>query len=535
GGAERSPFPHEQRPFATKFLARFRGVQNRRGDRRQRFSFRRLCRASALAQGPPKPAAPRTYGAPNSSTVWRNGASPGRLSFRLALVALALVAASAAAADPAKQPTPAFPLKTADGGRYLVDQNGVPFLIAGESPQALMVNLSEEDAERFFANRQSHGFNAAWINLLCRPGTGGRPDGSTFDGLRPFESGDDFSKPNEAYFARCDRMVRLAAKHGTLVILDPCETIDHLKPMLKNGPQACRNFGRYLGKRYKDFDNIVWMSGNDFQTWKQADHDAVVTAVALGIKDEDSRHLHTVELNYLVSGSRDDDRWASIVDLSAAYTYYPPYAQVLKEYNRTPAQPVVMIESDYEFERDSTPAVLRRQEYWSLLSGAAGQLYGNGYTWPFKAGWQEKLDTPGAKQMAHVQALFTPRAWYKLVPDQKHKVVKAGYGTLDGTTTEGDRYVMTSDYVTAARTPDGALAMAYLPSLRTIQVDMTQLAGPVAARWYDPSRGTYTAAADSLLPNTGERAFTPPGNNGDGDGDWVLVLETTPPKEAGGR
>ena len=145
-------------------------------------------------------------------------------------------------------PAPAFPLKVAEGGRYLVDQNGAPFLIAGESPQALMVNLSEEDAELFFANRQSHGFNAVWINLLCRPGTGGRADGSTYDGLLPFEKPDDFTKPNEAYFARCDRMIRLAEKHGLLVILDPCETIDHLKPMLKNGPKACREFGRYLGK-----------------------------------------------------------------------------------------------------------------------------------------------------------------------------------------------------------------------------------------------------------------------------------------------
>ncbi len=496
-----------------------------------------------MAQAPEKLGTATTYVAPNSCAKWRNGASVRREAWRrrlrfsphIGLVALALLAASSTcAAEPQagkqKPPAPAFPLKVVEGGRYLVDRNGAPFLIAGESPQALMVNLSEEDAELFFANRQSHGFNAVWINLLCRPGTGGRADGSTYDGLLPFEKPDDFSTPNEAYFARCDHMIRLAEKHGLLVILDPCETIDHLKPMLRNGPKACREFGRYLGKRYKGFDNLLWLHGNDFQTWKDADHDAVVLAVAQGIKDEDRRHLHTVELNYEVSGSRDDARWASLIDLSAAYTYYPPYGEVLKEYNRQPAQPVVMIESDYEFERDSTPAVLRREEYWSLLSGAAGQLYGNGYTWPFKPGWKEKLDTPGAKQMTHVQALFGPRPWPQLVPDQKHKVVTAGYGTFDATTTEGNHFVMTSDYVTAARTPDGALVMAYLPSLRTVKVDMARLSGPATARWYDPSRGTYTAVEGSPLPNSGERAFTPPGNNGDGDGDWVLVLETTPPK-----
>jgi hypothetical protein len=426
---------------------------------------------------------------------------------------------------------PAFPVKIAEGGRYLVDRNGAPFLIAGESPQALMVNLSEKDAEVFYANRRSHGFNAVWINLLCRPGTGGRADGSTYDGLLPFKTPDDFATPNEAYFARCDRMIRLAEKHSLLVILDPCETIDHLKPMLKNGPEKCREFGRYLGKRYKDFDNLLWMHGNDFQTWKDRNHDAVVEAVARGIRDEDRHHLHTVELNYLVSGSLDDPSWAPLIELSAAYTYYPTYAQVLKEYNRKNARPVLMIESDYEFERESTPAVLRRQEYWSILAGAAGQLYGNGYTWPFKPGWKEKLDTPGAVQMAHVQALFLPRPWHRLIPDQKHSVVIAGYGTFDSTTTEGNVYGMTSDYVTAGRTPDGSLAMAYLPSRRTVTVDMTQLAAPATVRWYDPSRGTYLPVRGSPLPNKDKQAFTPPGNNGDGEGDWVLVLETKPPPE----
>src|SRR5882672_581900 len=339
---------------------------------------------------------------------------------------------------------PAFPLKVGLGGRYLVDQKGKPFLVAGESPQALMVNVSEAEAELFFANRQSHGFNAVWINLLCRKGTGGRADGSTFDGITPFASADDLATPNDAYFARCDRMLELAAAHELLVILDPCETIDHLKLMVANGPAKCQAFGQYLGERYKKFDNILWMSGNDFQSWKDEKHDAAVLAVAQGIKEKDSRHLHTVELDYLVSGSLDDARWKPVIDVCASYTYYPPYAQVQKDYNRPEAIPVVMIESDYEFERDSTPATLRREEYWSILAGACGQLYGNGYTWPFKAGWKEKLDTPGAIQIAHVRALFEQRAWQELVPDQKHEVLTEGYGTFDASTTAGNRYVMSS-------------------------------------------------------------------------------------------
>ena len=38
------------------------------------------------------------------------------------------------------------------------------------------------------------------------------------------------------------------------------------------------------------------------------------------------------------------------------------------------------------------------------------------------------------------------------------------------------------------------------------------------------------AATGSPFANVGTRAFTPPGKNGDGDDDWVLVLEKVPPE-----
>jgi hypothetical protein len=68
------------------------------------------------------------------------------------------------------------------------------------------------------------------------------------------------------------------------------------------------------------------------------------------------------------------------------------------------------------------------------------------------------------------------------------------------------------------------LVVAYLPDIRRITVDMTRLAGPVQARWYDPTSGEFTSVGDSSLPNAGTRHFASPGANDDGDGDWVLVL-----------
>src|SRR5581483_8103347 len=66
-----------------------------------------------------------------------------------------------------------------------------------------------------------------------------------------------------------------------------------------------------------------------------------------------------------------------------------------------------------------------------------------------------------------------------------------------------------------------------MPTVRTITVDMSRLAAPAYASWYDPSDATFTAIPGSPLPNTGTRNFTPPSTNADGDGDWVLVLEAT--------
>ena len=428
-------------------------------------------------------------------------------------------------------------VKRSSNRRYLIDPNNLPFLIAGDSPQSLMVNISTTDADMYFANRQSHGFNAVWINLLCTTYTAGNADGSTYDAILPFTgylpggANDlahyDLTTPNEAYFERVDQMLNLANKYGLVVFLDPIETGGWTTTMLNNGAKNCRAYGEYLGERYESFTNIVWMSGNDDFMWPNAIQDIAVSSVALGIKQKDGSHIHTLELSS-PGGSLDDPRWASIVKLSGSYTYNPTYAQVLKDYQRKKFEPVFLVEANYEFESLSGPvttaAVLRQQEYWANLSGATGQLYGNHATWTFESGWQSLLDTPGAIEMAYVGQLFGPRAWYKLIPDTDHVVVTAGYGTFSSSD-----IVAANDYLTAARTPDGTLVIAYMPTVRQITIDMTKLSAPATARWYDPSNGTYTPIDGSPLSNTGTVDLTPPGNNSDGDGGWVLVLETLPP------
>jgi hypothetical protein len=55
-------------------------------------------------------------------------------------------------------------------------------------------------------------------------------------------------------------------------------------------------------------------------------------------------------------------------------------------------------------------------------------------------------------------------------------------------------------------------------------VDMAQLRGPMVAQWFDPTTGALQDDGNKALPTTGRATFTPPGKNGSGDEDWVLVI-----------
>ena len=440
--------------------------------------------------------------------------------------------------------TGVYPVKASANGRYLVDQSGAPFLLVGDAPQALIANVSTSDAEAYFTDRASLGFNALWVNLLCDTYTAGNADGTTYDGLLPFVTSDgkpvsadqyDITKPNEDYFKRVDAMVELAGKAGLVVFLEPIETGGWLATLRNDGLSAAMAYGQYVGQRYASYPNIVWQSGNDFQSWSDSGDDALVAAVAKGIASADPGHLQTIELSYDNSSSSDDPTWVPLLGLDAAYTYYPTYAQVLHSYNRAASHPipVFLVESTYDNEdlvigHIATTKDLRMEEYWTLLSGGTGFLYGNHYTWTFTSSWQQNLDTSGAKQIAHLEAFFRSRNWQDLAPDDKHGIVVSGYGTFD----TGSDPFDTSDYVAAAATPDGKLAVAYLPTGGTITVNLAALGGTAGtggmlqARWFDPSSGEYSPVAGSPFAGSGTRDFVSPGNNADGDSDWVLVLES---------
>ena len=399
-----------------------------------------------------------------------------------------------------------YPLRVHPDHRHLMDQNGAPFLVQGDAAWSLISGLTKEEAEVYLEGRRRQGFNLIIVNLIEHKFRGP----ANRYGQGPFTTPGDFSTPNGKYFEHADWVIRKAAEKGITVFLAPIylgyigTEEGWVEETLANGPEKSRNWGRYVGKRYRDLDNLVWLIGGDRNPEKARDD---VDAIVLGIKEFDSRHIFTAHChpeNSAVDQYKDDG-W---LDFNTTYTYGIVHGMLLHDFNRVPTMPFVLIESIYEGEHNASAVQIRRQAYWAVLCGATGQFMGNRPIWLFDPGWETAVDSPGAKDMIRARALFTSRPWQDLVPDEKHEVVVDGLGEFRGL-----------DYLAAARTYDGGTVIAYLPTARPFTVDMTKISGKTAvAWWFNPRTGKSDPAGESAT--SGKKQFTPPA-----DGDWVLVLD----------
>lgn len=412
-------------------------------------------------------------------------------------------------------------------GRYLVNAGGEPVLLISDSPQGMLVALSFAEMDSYFATRAAQGFNASQIHALSGPTYGGGVNGETFDSIAPFNTPGDISTPNSTYFGRLVSMLVIAASYNIIVILNAAEWSDWTTTWKNNGNTKCFNFGVYLGNLCKDIPNIVWNVGNDFQTWS-TDQDSVdaLCNVIDGIKSVDTNHIHTCWLDYYVSASRNSSDFASRIDLDWAYSYYIMYDLIETERALSPSKPVYLGESYYEeytsLGLTGVPWIFRYQQYWAMLAGACGITYGTLY-YDFSAGWLDAMDDPGALQIQYFKALFEAYPWWTLVPDTANDILTAGYGTKRTGAVQPDA---ADPYCICAAAADGSLAMIYMPTDHSMDVDMSTFSGTVTCRWYDPTDGSYTADAASPHANSGTHTFSRAGANHDGDHDWVLVLET---------
>jgi hypothetical protein len=474
----------------------------------------------------------------------------------------------------------AWPLRASTNGRYLVDQNGTPFFIAGDSDWTLVNDLPDASRATFFSTRKAQGFNTILFELESHSfygpdGTGGPPTANVPadpTGHLPFLIGTDgqpytkagaragqhanFATPNDAFFARAADIVDQAATYGMAVDLyvmpwgfnaDPTAGWWNDIMAAANTQAVCLALGRYLATGHGPFTgftsraNVIWTHGSDLGQQSSPPPSA----------EGEQRMLQL--LNGLVAGgatqlragdweapslSTDDAVFASSMTVNAVYTYGglwngspgdipsdgTTYQQALQGWFYTPSAPVFLKETFYEHSvlfggSKGTPPNLRNCHYWAILAGATnGVIYGNENTWPFFDGtWQSAMNDPGVADLTRLASLFQAVSWWTLAPTGR-----PGLTTL--VTAGGGTYGL-GDYVAAALDPAGHLAVAFMPTARTVTLDLTKMAGPVTARWYDPTTGIYTTASGSPFANTGTEALAPPaGPHADGAADWVLVL-----------
>jgi hypothetical protein len=86
-------------------------------------------------------------------------------------------------------------------------------------------------------------------------------------------------------------------------------------------------------------------------------------------------------------------------------------------------------------------------------------------------------------------------------------------------------YEADATYAAAAYAGDGCCALVYLPTNRTITVNLGMVRGPIVARWFDPTNGAFLPVGAGPTVSTAAQLFTPPQRNSANDADWVLVLD----------
>lgn len=446
-----------------------------------------------------------------------------------------------------------FVTSVSSNGRQFLDQTGQPLLVHGDSPWSMAIDISNSDADWYFQQRQSQGFNAALFSAFGGEGTGGSDSVNfkTYDGVAPFVNG-NLSSYNATYWSRLDGKIQSAQQHGITVFLYVMDTFGENSTFVEydqdHSPSGTfpvtANYCSFVANRYKNSPNVVYMLGGDYDNYIPGlyggDMDRMIQACAGAIKTAAPSKLLSIQLTgFPQSNSFDYSGWTTRPDFSFTYTYNPSYDATLRGYNHTWAagpttRPALYMEGPYEDENNknwpqgATNLTLRKQMLWAILSGSTGDFYGRGGVWQFDSGWQTKVSTStGVTQLQKLHNLVAGTAWQTLVPDQSDQFVTNGKGTpnTQGGTGTGSNNVnvdpTTNTYATAAFAPDGSLGLVYVPTARTLTLNTAKLASGYTAQWVDPTNATN---AQPATVNGSGQVTTPSGTHSDGTSDWVLVV-----------
>lgn len=393
-------------------------------------------------------------------------------------------------------------IRVSDNGRYFIDEHGAPFFWLGDTQWDLFREFTVEDACAIMARRKAQGFSVLQV-MATGVGEGDKPN---LAGQTPWIGGDP-SRPNEAYFAGMDAVVREAGRLGMILVVGIYHQVQADRLTMDNA----RAYARWIGRRYRDQPHLVWT----MYPKAELSFLPVLRELAAGLREADAGqaaeggHLITVHPDPAPTSSSfiHDEPWLAFNMSQPCVQYEKIIDMVRADHARTPAKPAVMAEGGYEgleFGRLQTDLEIRRQAYWSHLAGGH-HSYGHQDAWQNHNQWRTWIDSPGARHLGvYRQVLTSLPCWWEWETDQSMFVDDPGSGMAA---------------CIAARGCGGDWALAYIAEPRTIAVRMDRAAagGRAAVCWIDPTTGGREPLG-AYRP-TGTRTFTVPG-------DWrdALVL-----------
>jgi Protein of unknown function (DUF4038)/Putative collagen-binding domain of a collagenase len=445
---------------------------------------------------------------------------------RAHLIGILLAAILLASVPPAK-PAVSGPIRVSPNGHYFIDRSGQPFFWLGGTAWPLFSDYTEAQAEAYLRNRAAKGFTViqcalVWVlpagndQGIGVPDSSDEPEPNTF-GERPWLDGNP-SKPDDAYFQRVDKLVRFANDQGLTLAMLPIWGY-YVNQTHRVDEQNAREYGLWLGRRYKDAPNIIWVNGGDRVP---EGNEAVYRALAEGLREGDGgSHLISYHpCGWHSSSQFFQSEWWLDFNMIQTWTDWPEvYPSIAADRMLSPPKPVVLGEGAYENGPEYplgpiTPLIVRRQAWWVIMAGGFF-TYGQNQMWRMGKDWEAAFDTPGAAQVAKMKEIVTGLKWWDAIPDQ----------TLFASGVSSEQTLNA-----ALRSVKGDWALIYLSSQCRVFIHLDKiLTKNLRATWINPvtrerkDAGSFETGnqAGKMFPPAMVRDFETPGYWQDA----VLLLE----------